>query len=510
MLQRTFGTLHWKLTATYVLVSLLLATTLITALVGALLWLLSSNLLLDEFWNGTRSLAITLAPEFAEPNRTPESLGEQLRVIVVQNNQLLEPAAEAPAGGTAGEPGLVVDIPPGTYFVALLDDTGRVITSTAPLEYPTGTLITEREPSATHPLIDAALRGVEEPRQLSLWLEPGHEPVTVAPVMRQGVVLGAVYTRYNGVPSPAVVLTELPSFLVGFMVPWLLTSMVVGLLYAWMAGRGISRRVKRLAEASAALANGDLSRRVEDRAADEIGQLSRQFNAMAEQLEEHVRALRLLADRNAQLAEQAAQLATVEERNRLARDLHDSVSQELFSLTMLAAAARRTIDRSPAQAADQLIEISAGAQRALHETRGLIFALRPAALDDRGLAPALRDLASALRERQGVAVELTISGERRLPLEHEQALFRIVQEALANAVRHGHVSQAAVELRYAERQVQLSVSDCGRGFDPSAPRSPRSVGLLSMAERAQALGGSWSIESAPGRGTTVGVVLPTP
>jgi signal transduction histidine kinase len=229
---------------------------------------------------------------------------------------------------------------------------------------------------------------------------------------------------------------------------------------------------------------------------------------MADQLSASLRSLRLLADKNAQLAEQAAQLAAVEERNRLARDLHDSVSQELFSLTMLAAAARRTLEARPDLTSARLLEIEESARRALEETRSLIFALRPAALDGRGLAPALRDLLDALRERQGLSVTLHCEGERRLPLEHEQALFRIVQEALANVARHSGVREAEVELRYQDEHVALVVHDEGRGFDPSAIRNPRAIGLQSMTERAEALGGSFRVVSAPGEGTRIEVELP--
>jgi two-component system, NarL family, sensor histidine kinase LiaS len=502
-LRQRLGTLRWKLTGTFMLVSLLLALTMIAVLVGALLWLLSSDLLLREFWDGTQTVAVALRAEYKDPERTPEQMGDQLRLVTVQNDMANVPTAETAQGGADLALGAEI------YFVALLDAGGRVITSTTPLAIPNGSLLTAHERPETHGLIQAALAGEERPEQLAMWLEPEHEPVAVAPVLDDGRVLGAVYTRFSGIPAPQVLLGQLPPVVVSFLLPWLVVSGGVGMLYSWMAGRGISRRVKRLADASAALAAGDLQRRVEDRSADEIGQLARQFNTMAEQLESNVRALRLLAERNAQLAEQAAHLATIEERNRLARDLHDSVSQELFSLTMLAGAARRTLERSPELAVEQLGEIQASAQRALHETRSLIFALRPAALGDRGLAPALRDLAAAVEERQGVRVELAISGERRLPLEHEQALFRIVQEALANVVRHSGAPAATVTLCYADDRVELDVRDDGRGFDLGRPRSARSVGLASMAERAEALGGTMRIESAAGEGTTVRVALPT-
>ncbi len=151
----------------------------------------------------------------------------------------------------------------------------------------------------------------------------------------------------------------------------LIGSGFVGLIFGLIAGCGFSRRLNLLTAASAAMASGDLEQRVGDQSPDEIGQLARQFNTMAAQLDENMRALRLLADQN-------AQLAAVEERNRLARDLHDSVSQELFSLTMQAAAARRLVVTKPDQAAIHLGEIQATAQQALQETRSLIFALQPA------------------------------------------------------------------------------------------------------------------------------------
>jgi signal transduction histidine kinase len=334
--------------------------------------------------------------------------------------------------------------------------------------------------------------------------------LSTAPVLNDdGQLLGMVYVRF-----PVVGFND---FAQGFAfillisaVAILIGSGFIGLFFGLIAGRGFSRRLKRLTVASAAMTSGDLQQRVQDRSADEIGQLARQFNTMAAQLDENMRALRLLADQNAQLAEQAAQLATVEERNRLARDLHDSVSQELFSLTMQAAAAQRLIHTKPAQAATYLGDIQHSAQQALQETRSLIFALRPAQLDGRGLGPALRDLQTAAHERQGLEIDLRIGGERRLPLEHEQALFRIMQEALANVVRHSGARQAEVELQYTDQDVCLTIRDHGRGFDTQVRRNARSIGLLSMRERAAALGGTLQIDSAPAQGTTINVCLPAP
>jgi two-component system, NarL family, sensor histidine kinase LiaS len=507
-LRQRFGTIRWKLTGTFVLVSLLLALTLIAIFVAVIVWILNSTLILHALVQVATQDATTLRPAFEAPERSPQQLGAQLRAMVV------DLGGEVPGQAYGAIPTAAPDelnFKSQLAVAALLGSDGRVITTTVPGVYPSGVLLVDYEPAAARAVIVAATQGVSDSVRLAAWNEPAHEPLVAAPILsRDGRVLGALYMRFTALPSTGIILSSLPTLLATFIVPWLAMSGGIGLLYAWVASRGFSRRLKRLTAASAALASGDLAWRVEDRSADEIGQLARQFNTMAEQLAEHMRALRLLADQNARLAEQAAQLATIEERNRLARDLHDSVSQELFSLTMLAAAARRVIERDPALAAAQLDEIEAMARQSLQEARGLIFALRPAMLDGRGLGPALRSLAAAVRERQGLEIDLSISSEHGLPLEQEQALFRIVQEGLANVARHSGVRAAQVVLRYEDAQTCLTIRDQGCGFDQAAPRNARSIGLDSMVERTSALGGALAIESAPGQGTTVRVCIPAP
>jgi signal transduction histidine kinase len=511
-LRHRFGTLRWKLASSYVLVTLLVVLTL-----EALLLLVTGGLI-SVFYPRiggliTDDLATSLRPAFEAPDRSPKQLGQQLVALLEQqgNGQQqgvsvsLSPLDAQPAGpptNATDEGGVAV--------FTLLDEGGHVLTSTLPLNHPTGAVLGEIEPMPASSIVERALGGETNVAQLSAWSTGSRQPFAVAPVLGDnGQVLGAVYARF----PPTSFLDYARGFatVLGVSsIAILFSSGFIGLFFGLIAGRGLSRRLKRLTAASAAMAGGDLSRRVEDGSADEIGQLARQFNTMAAQLAENMRALRLLADQNAQLAEQATQLATVEERNRLARDLHDSVSQELFSLTMQAAAAQRLLRTKPELAATHLQEIQTTAQQALQETRSLIFALRPAQLDDRGLGAALRDLRTAAKERQGLLIDLRISGERRLPLEHEQALFRIVQEGLANVVRHSGERAAEVDLQYSDEEVCLTVCDHGRGFDPAAPRNARSIGLDSMSERATALGGTVTVDSALGQGTTVAVCLPAP
>lgn len=498
LIQR-FSSIRWKLTAAFMAVSLLLALTMGGILLGGVIYLLNAPLIPTATAESARDMAAFIGDELSDPEGDVDQLIERLRRLSGSSSQRPASSADDDELAEGGDELLIV----------LLDREGRVISSTRPPGISAGQSISVSEPEPAGELVGRAIAGVSEPGELGAWNRPEHQPIGVAPIFGADETLdGVIYLRLLSFPQLGGFLSSVTPFVVSFTLPWLIISGGMGMIYSWLVGRGFARRIARLTEASVDLADGDLSQRIEDPSGDELGQLGRQFNAMADQLSESLRSLRVLADRNAQLAEQAALLAAVEERNRLARELHDSVSQELFSLTMLAAAARRTLEGRPDLTVARLSEIEESARRALEETRSLIFALRPAALDGRGLAPALRDLTAALSERQGLSINLQIEGERRIPLEHEQALFRIVQEALANVSRHSGVRSVEVRLRYDDGGVALEVRDGGRGFNPQARRDPRAMGLQSMAERAEALGGSLNVHSAPGQGTAVSVAMP--
>ncbi|PDW03420.1 HAMP domain-containing sensor histidine kinase [Candidatus Viridilinea mediisalina] len=495
-LRRRFASIRWKLTAAFMAVSLLLVLTMSVIFLGGLIFILNSSLLPTAVAESARDLATLVGDELADPQGNIDQLIDRLRRLSGSQG-LPDPSGQ---GGAEVEEELLI---------VLLDREGRILRSTRDLELPLGQPIAALEPEPAGVLVELALGGLKDPSELGAWSRPDHQPIGVAPIFgADGELDGVIYLRIVNFPKLGVFIGALAPFALSLIVPWLIISAGMAMIYSWLVGRGFARRIVRLTEASIDLADGDLSKRIEDPSNDELGQLGRQFNTMADQLSANLRSLRMLAERNAQLAEQAALLAAVEERNRLARELHDSVSQELFSLTLLAAAAQRTLEQQPDVAATRLHEIEASARRALEETRSIIFALRPAILDGRGLAPALRDLTTALGERQGLIIKLEIVGEQRIPLEHEQALFRIVQEALANVSRHSGVRTADVQLHYHDTGVTLEVCDQGRGFDPQARRDPRAFGLQSMTERAQVLGGSLQLQSEPGQGTKLLVQLP--
>jgi signal transduction histidine kinase len=207
---------------------------------------------------------------------------------------------------------------------------------------------------------------------------------------------------------------------------------------------------------------------------------------------------------NARLYERSRELSIVEERNRLARELHDSVSQKLFGLVLSADAARTLLDRDPGAARSELERLRTLAQETMEELRSLVFELRPPSLETEGLAAALRKHVDVLRRVYSTEIHLDVTGTPRRSAELEREVFRIAQEALQNALRHARAELLELRLAAGDGRLVLTVRDDGIGFDPDSPaiRSKR-LGLTSMEERAEALGGTLAIESRAGAGTTV-------
>jgi len=212
-----------------------------------------------------------------------------------------------------------------------------------------------------------------------------------------------------------------------------------------------------------------------------------------------------IAIENARLYEQAQELAVVEERSRLARDLHDAVTQTLFSASLIAEVLPRLWERNPDEGQRRLTELRELTRGALAEMRTLLLELRPAALVEADLGDLLRQLAESITGRARVPVALTVEGQRSLPPDVKVSLYRIAQEALNNVAKHAGASQATVSLHRQSKQVELYISDDGRGFDPEGI-SPESLGLGIMRERAEAIGATLEIESQVGQGTRVVVI----
>jgi signal transduction histidine kinase len=207
---------------------------------------------------------------------------------------------------------------------------------------------------------------------------------------------------------------------------------------------------------------------------------------------------------NERLREKAAQDAVTAERSRLARDLHDAVTQTLFSTTLIADVLPDLWAMNPPEGQRRLEELRQLTRGALAEMRTLLVELRPNALTDIPLAALLRQLTEAMVSRSRIAIQLSAEGERKLPADVQVGLYRIAQEALNNVVKHAKATQSVVTLRLGET-VRLTVADNGAGFDPGAVTADH-LGLRIMRERAEAIGARFSMYSEPGEGTQVSVV----
>src|SRR5437588_451721 len=230
------------------------------------------------------------------------------------------------------------------------------------------------------------------------------------------------------------------------------------------------------------------------------GQMALALRRRAEQARSREREMR-------SLYEQAQELVSLQERKRLARELHDSVSQVLYSIGLGAHTARGALEDDPEQAVASIDYVLALSEAGLAEMRALIFELRPEALELEGLLAGLSRQVVVLRTRYKLTVNVDLGEEPDLSLEMKQALYRIAQEALHNIVKHARASVVELRLTELADEIILEVRDNGKGFDPSAP-FPGHLGLRSMRERATKMGGALTIESLPGQGTCVGVRIP--
>ncbi|QGV81327.1 GAF domain-containing sensor histidine kinase [Streptomyces ficellus] len=212
---------------------------------------------------------------------------------------------------------------------------------------------------------------------------------------------------------------------------------------------------------------------------------------------------------NARLYERSRELTIAEERSRLAHELHDAVSQKLFSLRLTAQAAAALVDRDPARAKGELHQVAVLAAEAADELRAAVVELRPAALDEDGLVHTLRTQIQVLDRAHTASVTFDTCGVRALPAAQEEAVLRVAQEALHNALRHSGAERVAVSLVRRGQGALLSVTDDGKGFEPrTVRRAGRHLGLVSMRDRAGGVGGTLDVQSAPGKGTTIEMEVP--
>jgi NarL family two-component system sensor histidine kinase LiaS len=347
-------------------------------------------------------------------------------------------------------------------------------------------------PGLAEPL-QAALSGSGDTKSLYSLVESNQKVVFALPVWDEPheQVLG-VLVAIGEMPTVFSQLAEVLPILGVSALFFTIVAALAGTVYGFIAARGPVERLNRLSEASIAWSQGDFTVRVEDPSGDELGQLARRLNEMSAQLQE--------------LMDTRRELAVMEERNRLARELHDSAKQQAFAAAAQISTAHKLLKENP-EAADTHIQEAERLTLALRkELTILIQQLRPAALEGKGLAGALSEYCQEWSRQNSIAAELRVQHQRQLRLEIEQAVFRIFQEALANVARHSKADRVEINLTYNHDNVACAIHDNGIGFDPAA--SEKGFGLRSMTERAVVLGGNLNIESDKSAGTTISITIP--
>jgi two-component system, NarL family, sensor histidine kinase LiaS len=380
-------------------------------------------------------------------------------------------------------------------FALLIAPDGRIMASSYPARYPANTAFSAPFPQQVASVAQAyqgtSLYAKRLPETLyfaaPIWGK-GSKPIGVFYLQGQETSIGG--------QEILLFLRDDPFIVVGTILLVLLITTPLGSAFGLLTTRGLVRRIRYLVSVTTDFVGSNYAKRVPVSRQDEIGQLENHFNQMADQLVESFNRQQELAGQNARLAERA----------RISRELHDAISQDLFSLRMLAYGFH---DALPADSEfqTQVAALEGTTSRMISEMRALLLELRPTHLEHGGLAEALEDLAASYSERLGITVTTKIT-PIELPAEAEHALLRITQEALSNAVRHARATQITLSLIPTEQDVSLTLRDNGQGFAFDANQKGHGFGLNSMRERVHELHGTFTVQTAPGKGTEISVHLP--
>ncbi len=284
-------------------------------------------------------------------------------------------------------------------------------------------------------------------------------------------------------------------------------ALVSGIYAGYISSQPLKDRLEKLSTFIAVLSRGNLSRRIDQEGNDEIGRMSNDLNDLAERIDSQVKSLQRLADEKTDLAEEAHKAAAIEERQRLARDLHDAVSQQLFALSMMSSAAIRLFDRDERKAKEQLQQISDMAAQAQVEMRALMLHLRPVHLSGDTLWDGIEKLIGELRAKCTIDFQVSLGKSPDLSRGVEDHLFRIIQEFLSNVLRHAEASMVKLEGSLQKNHLYIYIRDDGKGFDLQDERKT-SYGLKTMQERAEEIGAAIGLKSQKGEGTYLTIRVP--
>ncbi|MCM3785990.1 sensor histidine kinase [Neobacillus mesonae] len=281
----------------------------------------------------------------------------------------------------------------------------------------------------------------------------------------------------------------------------------LGAVYGFFQTYWTKMKLETLRETLLQWEKGSVTRAVPELGFDEVGRIGEQLGRISKKWEEQVSSLQRLSTHNAQLAEQARVSAIVEERQRLARELHDAVSQQLFAISMTATAVGRTLEKDFDRAQRQVALIEEMAAVAQSEMRALLLHLRPVYLEGKHLEQGLKELVRELQSKMPMEILFEMDEGIHLVKGVENHLFRIIQEAMSNTLRHAKAERMEIRIHRKAKAVRVVIRDDGEGFELD-DKKQTSYGLSNMQERVNEIGGSIVWITAPGKGTRIEITVP--
>jgi signal transduction histidine kinase len=500
-LRTTFSRLGWRLMLSYTLVTI---SSLAVGLLVLAIIVFSSVLLPSYLLNApqTHDDLVELADNTVVPllryqlsQSPPDTEGIAWLVnrtagTLAGQNLFQVGSARLSVSGAAGLDILVLD---GNGF--LLGRTGLDTPPDTPQPFDPNTIPGLEEP------LQAAMAGESEPDRLVRTVQEPNLLVAALPVFRiseqetaaEGDLLGVAVLVFETLPVQNSISSYALRMVSRSLLSVVVAAVFMGTLFGWLTARSLVRRFRDLSTAADAWSRGDFSQFIDDPSGDELGQFAQRLNHMASQLQS--------------LLEERQELAILEERNRMARELHDSAKQQAFAASAQLGATRALLERDPQAAGERLMEAERLMDEVRRELTGLIGELRPVAMEGQDLSSTLRDYGADWASQCSIELDMQVQDIQPLPPNVGQALFRIAQEALANVSRHSGSESSRLSLVQEGGTIILTIWDEGQGFDPDA--SHVGIGLHSMRERAEALGGRLTIDSAVGEGTVVRVEYET-
>jgi NarL family two-component system sensor histidine kinase LiaS len=490
-LRKPFGGLYWRLTVSYLLV------TLLAAIIIEIAVTLPSSI--QDYHQATVPFKFVQMLESQEaPLLAPFFIQHPPDASALQNT--LRQIDEQIAANFAVE-----QEPPSLLYLGVVDSEQHVLATAAPCA-PASAPISEQVQDCTpqdpqHSVNDTFLAPLRatldgDTRQADWMAVSSRGMLIAAPIRTEGrgggPVVGALVAVINAQgntsassSSPFWGISQFLSIVWNHVqvdgLYFILLASVVGTITGLLITHNVTRRLRRITQAAQAWSNGEFAVAVRDPTRDEIGQLGQDLNGMAVQL--HT----LVTTRH--------RMAVLGERQRWQRDLHDAVKQQLFAATMQIAAARACFATDTPQSYQHIIEAEQLAGQAQRELTTLIYAMQPDDLVGKPFADALDDLCQQWSRQAGIPIELQAERHHHLLPDAEVALYRVVQQALANVMRHSAATHVAVRLHEDEDTVILAVQDNGQGFDLTIDSA--GFGLRSMRERMVALGGDLCVASSP-------------